>query len=72
MKVIMEVQRQTHGRIVPLLPEEIVFGSKTTALGMWGIPDFVFQRDILRAATGGTVKLHTCSHSSNTHQEVGR
>ena len=38
------VWKQTHGRTVPLLPEEITIGSKEAALGMWGIPDFVFSR----------------------------
>lgn len=37
------VQRQTHRGISPLLPEEIMIGSKEAALGMWGIPSVVFQ-----------------------------
>lgn len=36
------VWRRTHRRIIPLLPEEIMVGSKKAALGMWGIPDFDF------------------------------
>lgn len=32
-----------HGGIIPLLPEEIIFGSRAAAPGMPGIPDLVFS-----------------------------